>query len=55
MLSGSLLNTAPSQLSFVYVTNAQCPTFVIHAEAKDQTPANVYNWEDQLKNEISFN
>lgn len=28
------------------------PAFVIYAEAKDQMPANVYNWEDQLKNEF---
>ena len=54
MLSGSLPNTAHSQLLFVYVTNEQCPA-VIRAGAQDQMPANVYNWEDQLKNEISLN
>lgn len=31
------------------------PAFVMWAKAKDRMPANVYNCEDQLKNEFSFN
>lgn len=54
MLSGSPLNMAHPQLLFVYVTDAQRPA-VIRAEAQDQMPADVYNWEDQLKNKTSFN
>lgn len=53
-LSGSLWNKAHPQLLLIWIINKQCPAFVRYAEAKGQMLANVYNWEDQLKNEISF-